>query len=92
MSKITDWMKEQTLETKALLVFALVLGIWVAVPKKPKADGTVLKVLQLDGISYKIEKGYSTSKSINIELEDGSTIVLTEYKITPEGVVTKIKN
>ena len=92
MLKIIDWIKEQTLETKLLLIFALVLGIWVAVPKKPKADGTVLKVLQLDGISYKIEKGYSTSRSINIELENGSTVVLTEYKITPEGVVTKIKN
>ena len=92
MLKIIDWIKEQTLETKLLLIFALVLGIWVAIPKKPKADGTVLKVLQLDGISYKIEKAYSTSKSINIELEDGSTIVLTEYRITQEGVVTKIKN
>ena len=92
MLKIIDWIKEQTLETKLLLIFALVLGILVAIPKKPKADGTVLKVLQLDGISYKIEKAYSTSKSINIELEDGSTIVLTEYRITQEGVVTKIKN
>ena len=60
MLKIIDWIKEQTLETKTLLVFALVLVILVAVPKKPKADGTVLKVLQLDGICYKIEKGYST--------------------------------
>ena len=92
MLKIIDWIKEQTLETKLLLIFALVLGILIAIPKKPKADGTVLKVLQLDGISYKIEKAYSTSKSINIELEDGSTIVLTEYRITQEGVVTKIKN
>ena len=92
MLKIIDWIKEQTLETKLLLIFALVLGILIAIPKKPKADGTMLKVLQLDGISYKIEKAYSTSKSINIELEDGSTIVLTEYRITQEGVVTKIKN
>ena len=92
MLKIINWLKEQTLETKLLLVFALVLGIWVAIPKKPKADGTILKVLQLNDVDYEIKKAYSTSRSINIELKDGSTIVLTEYKITPEGVVTKINN
>ena len=50
MLKIINWLKERTLEAKLLLIFALVLGIWVATPKKPKVDGTVLKTLQLNDV------------------------------------------
>lgn len=96
MERFKNWAKSLSRADIALIIFALIFGAWVALREvetvsKKKVDGVELSTVVVEEKEYKIERAYSTSKNINIELTNGDVVVLTDYYITKEGVVRQIK-
>ena len=96
MERFKNWLKELSRADIALIIIALLFGLWLATEEhspvsKKEVNGIELFTVVVEEKEYKIERAYSTSKSINIELTNGDVVVLTDYYITKEGMIRQIK-